>query len=72
MTQIKFNPYENKYELSSHQSVTLFDSKEEAEFFYVNRYIDYRVSSYSDYKIKYCNDGKTIKQITLDKKKLSY
>lgn len=71
MTQIKFNPYENKYELSSPQNVTLFDSKEEAEYFYVSRYIDYRVSGYSDYKIKYCNDGKTIKQITLDKK-LSY
>ena len=68
MTQIKFNPYSMKYDLESPSIICSFDTKEEAEYFYVTRYIDYRVSSYSDYKIKYMNDNKTIKQITLDAK----
>lgn len=65
MIQIKFNPYTIQYELIMENVMAKFETKNEAEFFYVNRYIDNNVVNYDEYKIDYHNDLETVRTITM-------
>lgn len=48
-----------------------FTDRDEAEFYYISRYHDDRISDYSDYKIKYNDtDGETLDGVFLDDKKI--
>ena len=49
-----------------------FDTRDKAEFYYISRYHDDRITAYSDYKIKYNdNDGVTLDGVYLDIKNIS-
>lgn len=64
--QIKFNPSDMNYILvMDDDTKTTHDSKDEAEFYYVHRYIDHTVKGYSDYKVKYANDGETVVEVVM-------
>ena len=69
MTKIIFNPYTIQYELIMENVKAIFETKNEAEFFYINRYIDDSVVNYNEYKIDYHNDLETIGTITMYIKK---
>jgi hypothetical protein len=69
MTKIIFNPYTIQYELIMDNVKAIFETKNEAEFFYINRYIDDEVVNYDEYKIDYHNDLETIGTITIRIKK---
>jgi hypothetical protein len=47
----------------------IFETKNEAEFFYINRYIDYEVVNYDEYRIFYHNDLETIDTIMMRNEK---
>jgi hypothetical protein len=64
--QIKFNPGSVNYTLvMDDNKKTTHDSKDEAEFYYVHRYIDHTVKGYSDYKVRYANDGETVVEVVM-------
>lgn len=65
MAKIIFNPYTIQYELIMDNVKAIFETKNEAEFFYINRYIDDTIVNYDEYKIDYHNDLETMGTITM-------
>lgn len=65
MATIKYDTSSMMYHLDDGATITKHESREEAEFHYVHRFIDHTVKNFTDYHCKYANDGVTIVEITL-------
>ena len=71
MKKIQFNPFSIMYEftINGDRTKKSFDTRNEADFYFISTYKTKRVKNYSDCKVTYCNDGNTIAAVHVFDKK---
>ncbi len=59
MFEITYDKYDGFFLLNGER----FNSRDEAEYHYVTRYVDNRVTDFKHYTVHYTNDYKTIERV---------